>query len=180
MSARRTNVILIGFMGTGKSSVGRAIASRMGFQFIDTDALVVEHARMDIADIFAKEGEARFRDMETAAIESVGHFTRCVIATGGGAVLREQNRTLLRKLGFVVCLTASEATIFERVARNQKRPLLHTENPRETVSRMLAERATFYEQTAELILDTTTFSHQQAADAVIAGARRAFSWDAAT
>lgn len=176
MAAHRKNIILIGFMGSGKSSVGRIVAKRMGFQFLDTDALIVERAGMPIPDIFASAGEESFRDQETAAIESLAQFSRCVIATGGGAVLREKNRALLREVGFVVCLTASEETIFSRVARNTKRPLLQTENPRETVTKMLSERRAVYEETAEFVVDTTHFTHKQSADAVIAAAREAFAW----
>ena len=179
MPARRTNIVLIGFMGSGKSSIGKLVAGRMGFQFMDTDAVIAKRAGMAIPAIFAQFGEERFREMETAAIESLAQFTRCVIATGGGAVLQERNRALLRELGFVVCLTASEETIYERVARNSKRPLLQTENPRETVTKMLAARQSLYQETADLMLDTTTFSREQAGDAVIAAARRGFSWQVA-
>lgn len=173
---RPTNIILIGFMGSGKSSIGRMVAKRMGFQFIDTDALIVERAGKSIPAIFAEQGEEAFRDLETAAIESIAHFSRCVISTGGGAVLRERNRALLRELGFVVLLTASEDVLWERVSRNNKRPLLQTENPRETLSKMLAVRKEAYEAAAESIVDTTEFSHRRSVDVVIQAARRAFSW----
>ncbi len=173
------NIVLIGFMGSGKSSIGKLVAKRMGFQFIDTDAIVAGRAGLEIPAIFARFGEERFREMETAAIESLRHLTRCVIATGGGAVLREKNRALLRETGFVVCLTVSEEVIFERVSRNSRRPLLQTENPRETVAKMLATRRALYEETAHLMLDTTAFPRDRAADAVIVAAKRAFSWQGA-
>lgn len=163
-------------MGSGKSSVGRLIAGRLGFQFVDTDALIVQRAGMEIAQIFAREGEERFRDLETAALESLAHRERCVIATGGGVVLRERNRELLRELGFVVLLTASEEVIFERVSRNTKRPLLQTENPRATVSAMLAARQPAYAAAAQWTLDNSTLSHASTAEAVIAEARRVFAW----
>ncbi len=163
-------------MGSGKSSVGRLIAGRLGFQFVDTDALIVQRAGMEIAQIFAREGEERFRDLETAALESLAHRERCVIATGGGVVLRERNRELLREIGFVVLLTASEEVIFERVSRNTKRPLLQTENPRATVSAMLAARQPAYAAAAQWTLDNSTLSHASTAEAVIAEARRAFAW----
>ncbi len=176
MSLPRQNIVLIGFMGSGKSSVGRLIAGRLGFQFVDTDALIVQRAGMEIAQIFAREGEERFRDLETAALESLAHRERCVIATGGGVVLRERNRELLRELGFVVLLTASEEVIFERVSRNTKRPLLQTENPRATVSAMLAARQPAYAAAAQWTLDNSTLSHASTAEAVIAEARRVFAW----
>jgi len=179
MSVQRTNIVLIGFMGSGKSSIGRRVASRLGFQFVDTDTLLVERDGREIAEIFAQEGEARFRDLETSVLESLGVRARCVISTGGGVILREKNRALLHDLGFTVWLTASEEVIFERVSRTNKRPLLHTANPRETVTQLLAARRPLYEATAQFTVDTTTLAHAAAADAVIAEARRAFSWDTA-
>ena len=174
----RTNIVLVGFMGSGKSSIGRIVAGRMCFQFVDTDLVISQRAGMEIPAIFAREGEDGFRDLETAAIESLGHLNRSVIATGGGAVLREKNRALLRELGFVVCLAASEKVIFERVARNTRRPLLQTEDPRATVSQLLASRQPFYMQAAQFTVDTSALAHSQSADAVIAAARAAFSWQA--
>ncbi len=175
MSARQ-NIVLIGFMGSGKSSIGRLIARQFGFQFVDTDAVIAERAGVEIAGIFEREGEEHFRALETAALESLLLLQRCVIATGGGVVLRERNRELLRELGFVVLLTASEEVIFERVSRNTKRPLLQTADPRETVAKLLVERQPCYEAAAQWTLDTSRLSHGQAAAAVIAEARRAFAW----
>ncbi len=179
MSTARTNIVLIGFMGSGKSSIGRLVASRLGFQFVDTDALLVAREGREIAQIFASEGEARFRDLEASVLESLGTRTRCVISTGGGVILREENRALLRDLGLTVWLTASEDVIFNRVSRTNKRPLLQTANPRETVTQLLAARRPLYEAAAQFTVDTTALAHSAAADAVIAEARRAFSWDTA-
>ncbi|MBJ7392321.1 MAG: shikimate kinase, partial [Chthoniobacterales bacterium] len=134
------NLVLVGFMGSGKSSVGRLAAKALGFQFTDTDQIVVDRAGRQISDIFETDGEAAFRALETEAIESLAHSERYVVSTGGGAVLSEHNRLRLRALGFVVCLTASEDILFERVARNSKRPLLQTENPRATLSRLIQDR----------------------------------------
>lgn len=172
----RPNLILIGFMGTGKSSIGRLAAHRLRFQFVDTDALVVERAGMEISEIFAKHGEARFRDDETRAIESLAVRERYVVATGGGAVLREQNRATLRSLGYVVLLTAREGVILDRVLHNSKRPLLHTPNPAAKVEELLAERRPAYEATAHWTLDTSDLTHEQATEALVAAAREAFGW----
>ncbi len=174
--ACRENIVLVGFMGSGKSSIGRQLARRLGFQFLDTDQLIVERTRKEISQIFAEQGEAAFRDLETATLHSIAHLNRCVIATGGGAVIREQNRELMRELGFVVCLTASEEVIFERVSRNSKRPLLQTADPRGTLSALLASRREFYASAAQFTLDTTQLSHSQAVEGVIAAAREAFGW----
>ena len=173
----RENIVLTGFMGSGKSAVGRRIASRLRFQFADTDRLIVERAGMPISEIFSRHGEEHFREMETAVLESLDHLRRSVIATGGGVVVRERNYAILKKLGFVVWLTASEDVIFKRVSRNDKRPLLQTDDPRATIRALLAARRPLYESAAQFTLDTTAFSHDEAADAVIAAARRAFAWD---
>ena len=173
------NIVLTGFMGSGKSAVGRRVAGRLRFQFIDTDQFIVARAGMPISVIFARHGEEHFRDLETAALESLASQRRCVIATGGGVVMKERNRAILKALGFVVWLTASEEVIFQRVSRNDKRPLLQTEDPRATIAQLLAARRPLYESTAEFTVDTSAMSHDEAADAVIAAARRAFAWDSA-
>lgn len=178
-ATQRHNIVLIGMMGSGKSSIGRLVAGRMGFQFLDTDAAIVQRAGMEITEIFARHGEERFRELETAALESMAARDRCVISTGGGVILRPRNRELLRALGFVVWLTASEEVIFERVSRNTKRPLLQTENPRATVAQLIATRAAWYAEAAQLTLETSTLPRAAAAEAVMVAARRAFSWQGA-
>jgi shikimate kinase len=176
----RENIVLIGFMGSGKSSIGRLVAAQLRFRFVDTDALIVRRAGREIAEIFQQEGEEHFRDLETAAVESIARSEHCVIATGGGAVLRVQNRRLLRALGWVVLLTASEEVIFQRVSRNAKRPLLQTENPREAVAKLFAARQPVYAAAAQWTLDTSALTHGEAAAAVIAEARRVFAWQSET
>ena len=177
-SALSNNLVLIGFMGSGKSSIGRILATKLGFQMVDTDAMVVESAGMQITDIFARAGEEEFRQYESRALGYlVDRGARgLVVATGGGIVTREENRPLLHRLGFVVELTASEEVIFERVSRNKARPLLHTPNPRETIARLLAARAPLYAAAADYTVDTSAKTHMQAADAIIAEARRRFPW----
>jgi shikimate kinase len=172
----RNNIVFIGFMGSGKTSIGRLVAHRLGFQFVDTDAVIVERAGMQISEIFARHGEPWFRDQETAALRSLGILQRAVLSTGGGVVLRPENRAVLRELGFVVWLTASEEVIYERVSRNKKRPLLQTEDPRATVHELLEKRKALYAEAAQFTLDSSALKHEDAANAVIAEARRAFSW----
>jgi len=176
----RNNIVLIGFMGSGKTSIGRLVAHRLGFQFIDTDAVIVERAGMQIPAIFSQHGEPWFRDQESAALRSLGIVNRAVISTGGGIVLRPENRDLLRELGFVVWLTASEDVIFERVSRNKKRPLLQTTDPRQTVHDLLEQRRPLYTGAAQFTVDSTHLGHEAAADEVISEARRAFSWHTVT
>lgn len=174
------NFVLIGFMGSGKSSIGRILATKLGFPLLDIDALVVEAAGMQIADLFAWHGEEVFRDYESKALRCLAErpVQGAVISTGGGIVTRSENEPLLHQLGFVVLLTASEDVLYDRVSRNKARPLLHTPNPRETVSQLLARRAPLYAATADFTLDTSTKSHTQAADAIIAEAHHRFpSWN---
>jgi shikimate kinase len=176
----RENLILVGFMGTGKSSIGRQVARRLGFQFLDTDQLIVEREGRAITQIFERLGEAAFRALETRTLESLEHLNRCVIATGGGIVVKPENRRILRRLGFVVGLTAAPEVVYERVSRNDKRPLLHNPDPRGTVERLLGERAEAYADAAQFTLDTSTISQLEAADRIITEARRAFSWQTAS
>ena len=176
MSVPHTNIVLIGFMGSGKSSIGRLVAQRLRFQFVDTDALIVERSGMEIAEIFSRHGEDHFRDLEKGVLESCRMLSRSVLSTGGGVVVREENSALLRELGFVAHLTASEDVIFERVSRNTKRPLLHTADPRTTVHTMLAARQPLYDAAAQFTVDTTRLGHSEAADAIIVAARAAFGW----
>ena len=103
----RENLVLIGFMGSGKSSVGRLAAKALGFQFVDTDHLITERTGKQISEIFETEGEESFRAQETKALEELSTRIHCVISTGGGAVLSPKNRGLLREIGFVACLSAS-------------------------------------------------------------------------
>lgn len=166
-------------MGSGKTSIGRIVAQRLGFQFVDTDAVIVERAGMQVAEIFERHGEAWFREQETATLRSLSILNRAVISTGGGVVTREENHALLRELGFVVWLTASEDVIFERVSRNTKRPLLQTPDPRATVHELLEKRRGLYEAVAQFTLDTTTLAHENTASTLIAEARRVFSWHTA-
>ncbi|HET6410349.1 MAG TPA: shikimate kinase [Chthoniobacteraceae bacterium] len=172
----RENIVLVGFMGSGKSSIGRQLAKRLGFQFLDTDQLIVDRAGMEIAEIFARDGEAAFRDLETSVLASVAHLQRCVVATGGGAVVREQNQELMREIGFVVGLTAAEDVIYERVSRNNKRPLLQTADPRGTILKLLESRKEAYQSAAQFTLDTTNLSHAQAVESILTAARNAFGW----
>ncbi len=175
-SPPRENIVLIGFMGSGKSSVGRMLAKRLNFRFLDTDALIEERAWMPIKDIFAKHGEAFFRDRETATIASLAGARGHVIATGGGIVTQPRNLPLLHKLGWVVLLKADPDEIFRRVAHNNRRPLLQVENPRERVETMLAERQPLYEQAADFCVDSTGLQREAVVERVIEGARKVFGW----
>lgn len=170
------HLLLIGPMGAGKSSIGRRLAEITGRCFEDTDALVRREQRgREIAEIFAADGEAFFRDREAAALRSLAaRLAPLIVATGGGLVLREENRRVLRELGVVVFLTASEETLFARVSRNRKRPLLHTADPRATLAAILREREGFYRECAHLTVDTSERSHAEVAAGALARVRALF------
>ncbi|MEO0444543.1 MAG: shikimate kinase [Verrucomicrobiota bacterium] len=165
------NVVLVGFMGTGKTTVGQKVAKSLGYQFVDTDALVEEVEGRSIPDIFAQEGEEGFRGKETEVLQRALQQDHAVISTGGGAVLRKENRKLIQEGGFCVWLTASAEDILERVMMNTNRPLLQTKDPLETIQRMLSERHDFYVETADLILETTELHPDDVAYGICESAR---------
>lgn len=125
------NIILIGYMGCGKSTVGQCLAKMLDFTFVDTDAFIETQQQRTISDIFAIEGEEKFRQLETDLLKQLVKEGReqLVIATGGGMPLRSENRELLSKLGMVVYLKVSPETIYDRVKNDTQRPLLQCDNP---------------------------------------------------
>jgi shikimate kinase len=165
------HIVLIGFMGSGKTTVGHLVAEKLAWPFVDTDALVIEEAGLSIPDIFAKEGEAGFRERESAVLARLATAPPRVIATGGGIVTQPQNAPLLRSLGFVVWLSASEADILARVSRNRNRPLLHTADPRQTIHDLLAQRRPLYESFAHLTIETHGLEPEEIAYGVCESAR---------
>ena len=162
-----SNIVLIGFMGCGKSSIGRRLATRIGHDFVDSDELIVTDAGKPITEIFKAEGEDGFRNRETAVLESLLGSTGIVLATGGGAVLRPINRDLLRSVGRVVWLHADPDILFERATRNRKRPLLEVENPRTTFRNLLEERLPIYQEAADIRVDATGLSHVQTVKSIL-------------
>lgn len=171
------NIVLIGFMGSGKSTVSRRLARRLHWDVVDTDRLVEEQAGLGIPDIFASVGEAGFRELETRVIAGLRAVRRTVVATGGGVILSGENRRLLRELGFTVWLTASPDVLFERVSRNSDRPLLQSANPRETLDRLLEERRQRYTEVADCVVDSTHLSHRAVVDLITARAGQYFGWE---
>ena len=162
------NVVLVGFMGSGKSSVGREIAGRCELRFLDTDSIIRRKYRKSISDIFASFGEPAFRDEENRVLGDLQNARRVVLATGGGIVLQTRNHGLLRSLGVVIWLTASEEVIWERVSRNQSRPLLQTANPRATIRNLMSARYPLYRSVADITLETSGLTHQEVADRLVA------------
>jgi shikimate kinase len=160
------NIVLIGFMGCGKSSIGRRLAARVGNEFLDSDDLITAAAGKSIPEIFAGEGEECFRDRETEALQRLVGRTAIVLATGGGAVLRPANREILRNIGTLVWLHADPETLFQRATRSRKRPLLEVENPRTTFNALLEARLPVYGEACDLKVDATGLSHEQTVDLI--------------
>ena len=150
MNAR--NVYLVGMMAVGKTTVGRHLASHLNFTFHDTDRVIEQRAGADISWIFELEGEERFRDREQQVIEEMTRREGVVLATGGGAVLLERNRTLLRERGIVVYLRSGIDLILERTHSDRRRPLLQVDDVREQIETLTAERAPLYESVAHLAI----------------------------
>lgn len=161
------NIILIGFMGCGKSSIGRRLAGRLGHDFYDSDDLISARAGKSITDIFKDEGETGFRERETMELRELIDSHGIVLATGGGAILREENREILHRIGLVVWLHSDPETLFERASRNRKRPLLEVENPRSTFNTLLEARLPVYEEVANCRVNATGLSHDQTIEALV-------------
>ncbi len=146
---------LIGFMGSGKSAVGGALAQKLGWPRWETDELVAAKLGMTIPEIFQHEGETSFRDAESVVLRELIATEPTIIVTGGGIVLRPKNVERLRELGTVVWLKADLVTLQARLAGVQDRPLLQTPDPAATIAELLAERTKFYEEAADLAVDSS-------------------------
>lgn len=155
MTAKRQirNLALIGFMGTGKSSVGRLAASVLHFTFLDTDHVIEARAGKPITDIFASDGEPAFRALEGQIVEELAHRSKTVIATGGGLPTNPANLESLKEHSIVVCLWASPELILQRVSGHTHRPLLNNPDPLAKIQELLAVREPYYRQ-ADVLVNT--------------------------
>lgn len=149
----RNNYILIGYMGCGKSTIGKEMSEILNMKFIDTDAWIEERQGITISEIFATKGEIFFRDLETTTLqELLEEKETMVISVGGGLPLREENRKLLQQLGRIIYLKAEPETIYNRVKGDTTRPLLQTGNPMERIREMLGQREEKYRAVADKIV----------------------------
>ena len=160
------NIVLVGFMGTGKSTVGRVIAQKLGFHFIDTDDVIEQTSKAKISDIFAEHGEVYFRDLESQAVKLVALMKNQVVATGGGVVLRSSNIDLLRTGGPIFCLNATPKAIWDRVRSSRSRPLLRGPDPLKKIETLLDKRAPYY-ALADHQIETTGVSVDRVANEII-------------
>ncbi|NPV00765.1 MAG: shikimate kinase [Brevinematales bacterium] len=148
------NIILVGYRGAGKTTLGRELAAELGYRFIDTDDEVVRANGITIPEIFAEYGEPRFREMESSALANVTSGDGAVISTGGGIILSEGNRRIIMERGFRAYLTASPEVIFQRIHRDTNRPSLTGKDPMDEIKELLNKRRAFYEEVAEVVIDT--------------------------
>jgi shikimate kinase len=163
---RIVNIALIGFMGAGKSSVGRLVADQLHFDYLDTDELIQSRTGRTITEIFSTDGEPAFRKMESDLVVELAGRTKTVISTGGGLPVNPQNLLNLKKYALVVCLWASPEIIWERVKNQTHRPLLHDADPQKKIRDLLAVREPFYKQ-ADVLLNTGLRSVREVAQQVV-------------
>ena len=153
-SAMVGNVYLVGMMGAGKTTLGKALAHKTAREFVDTDRLLVERTGVPVATIFEFEGEDGFRRRESAVIAELAGRSGCIVATGGGAILAEENRRAMRASGTVVYLRARLESLWERTRHDTSRPLLATPDPKGTLASLLEKRDPLYREAAHVVVDT--------------------------
>jgi shikimate kinase len=168
MSTKRhiQNIALIGFMGTGKSSVGQLVAQQLHFTFLDTDHVIEARTNKSISDIFAHDGEPTFRDLEKKIVAELALRKKTVISTGGGLPVNPDNLASLKSHSLVVCLWASAEKIWDRVHNQSHRPLLNEPDPLAKIKKLLEQREPFYRQ-ADVLLNTEMRALKDVAQQVI-------------
>jgi shikimate kinase len=167
-----SNLFLVGMMGAGKTTLGKALARKMGHEFVDTDRLLVERTGVPVNTIFEFEGEEGFRKRESTLLREVAERSGCVVATGGGAVLAADNRRTMREAGTVVYLRARLDNLWDRLRHDATRPLLATPDPRATLAAILEQRDPLYREAAHLVVDTGAQSASTLVNRVLAALRR--------
>jgi shikimate kinase len=165
---QKRNIYLVGPMGAGKSTIGRVLAAELHLSFRDSDKVIEDRTGADIPWIFDMEGEEGFRDRESAVLDELSKGQDVVIATGGGIILRPQNREIMKLSGYVCYLTASIEQLVERTARDKKRPLLQVENPRQKIIDLVALRDPLYRETADFVINTDRRSPKVVAQEIAA------------
>jgi len=160
------NIVLVGFMGTGKNTVGRLLAKQLAMEFVDMDALIEQKEKRTISEVFAESGEPYFRKVEKQTAKEVASGDNSVIAAGGGVVLDGDNIKALKENGIMFCLTASPQTILDRTKRYQHRPLLNVDDPAARIGELLGKRAVCYTK-ADHQIDTDKLTPEEVARKII-------------
>jgi shikimate kinase len=166
MKDYKRNIILTGFMATGKTSVGRRLAVRLGYDFVDLDTWIEAEAGVSVPQIFATQGEAAFRELEARMVLRAAGRTGCVVATGGGAIVNPRNLEALKHCGIVIALTANPETILSRIGGGEDRPMLRGGEKRDRVRILLEERAPAYAR-ADLTVDTSARTVDEVVDHLV-------------
>ena len=161
------NIILIGFMGVGKTEVGKLLAEKLKMIYIDTDAIIENEQNMTINDIFAKKGEESFREMETRLLDRLSGIEGHVVSTGGGIILRPGNVKKMKSLGPLVLLWSDPDTVYNRVKGEGTRPLLNVADPKGKIKEILEFRAPIYKGIADLEVDTSRLSPEEASNKIV-------------
>ena len=157
MSKLKNNIILIGPMGSGKTSIGKKLSKMMKFDFIDTDHLIENRTGVDISTIFAHEGEEGFRKRESNILKELSNIKNTVVGTGGGIIISHENRKIIKNLGFVVYLTASIKELTYRTEQDKSRPLISSANTQEVIANLIKERQEYYEKTSNIKISTDNY-----------------------
>lgn len=160
------NIVLVGFMGTGKTTIATKLSHRLKMRYVSIDDMIEKKEKRTINEIFTKSGEEYFRDVEGAVARELSGQEGLVIDTGGGIVIREENINNLRQNGIIVCLTADPGIIIERTKKYKHRPLLNCEDPKRKVLELLKKRAPFYAR-ADHAIDTGKLTVRQAVEEII-------------
>lgn len=160
------NIVLIGFMGTGKTTIAIKLANALNMRYVSTDDLIEKREKRTINEIFTKDGEDYFRDIESDVVCEVAGQDGLVVDTGGGVVIREENLANLRSTGIVICLTADEDAIMERTKKYKHRPLLNVEDPKLKIRNLLAKRAPLYAK-ADHCIDTGKLTVRQVIEKIM-------------
>ncbi len=165
------NIILIGFMGTGKTAVGKLLAAELKLDYLDTDELIERTEKRSISEIFKRDGEEAFRRLETGVLKTLQDYDNFVLSTGGGMVLRDENVALLKPLGPVVLLRAPAEVIYRRIKGERHRPLLDVADPLAEIRKILAYREPFYDRAADHTVETEALTPEGVAKEISAWLR---------
>ena len=171
-------VILIGCMGSGKSTIGERLSKETQIPWCDTDHFIEKKEQCSLSELFQRKGDAYFRNAETEFLRQLianPSQQELILSTGGGIILRKENRELLRQLGFVVWLNVAPDILYQRIGRNHDRPLLQTPNPLQTLKEIYQERSPLYEECAHLIVDTHPLTFDEISCGIIESARHYFA-----
>jgi len=160
------NIVLVGFMGSGKTTIATKLAHRLKMRYISTDELIEKREKRTINEIFTRSGESYFRDVESDIVKEAAQLEGVVIDAGGGVVLREENMANFKSGGVVICLTASEETIMERTKKYKHRPLLNVEDPKLKIRELLKKRSPLYAK-ADHCIDTGELTINQVVEKVV-------------